>query len=122
MTTTNVTLQVGQTARGVVQPTQDGSPVAWPGGLPVWTVDNPAVVSIKPDPSGMQCDITGMQPGMATVTAKATFISQGGSGPQTAPITLDSSVVVTVTSPHPTPDSLAISANIKPLPPSPSQP
>jgi hypothetical protein len=125
MASTNVTLQVGQVARGVIQPTQNGNPIPWPGGTPVWTTDNPAVVLLQPDPTGMQCDIIAMQAGTALVTATGNFIDQGAQGAQGAqsgPITLNSEVYVTVTSPYPAPDSLTISANIKPTPPTPSQP
>lgn len=108
MAATEVTIQVGQAARAVLTPIQDGQSVSWPGGHPLWSADN-TNVQIITDAAGMQADILGLSPGDATVVALGGY----SSGPQSH--MLQAIILVHVISPIPAPDDFAVSAVAKPV-------
>lgn len=108
MAATEVTIQVGQAARVVLTPVQNGQSVAWPGGQPQWSVDNQNV-RVTPDPTGLQADILGLSAGDAHVLAVGGYAY----GPQAQ--TVQANITVHVTSPYPEPDDFAVSAVAKPI-------
>lgn len=108
MAATEVTIQVGQSARITLTPTQAGRNVIWPGGRPQWSKDNANVI-VAIDATGLAADVLGLQPGETLVKVVGGYTN----GPQSAVVTAE--VTVYVESPIPSPDDFAVSAVAKPI-------
>src|SRR4051794_35017601 len=108
MAATEVTIQVGQSARITLTPTQGGRNVIWPGGRPQWSKDNANVI-VAIDATGSAPSVLARQPGESRVKV------MGGStnGPHSAVATPE--VPVYVEPPTPSPDDFAVSAVAKPI-------